>query len=185
MDHLEKLKNVLDKPIVLVGLMGSGKSRIGSALAHTLGLEFYDTDRVVEKKAGYTINEIFKFDGERKFRSVEKNTVLEILNKGVSVIATGGGAVTNDGIPEALNKQAYTVWLKTDIQELARRLSVSKDRPLLRDRDIASVLEEMLAKRQMYYEQASITFDTTGLQVAASVEGVIKGLWHFLKKDIL
>ncbi len=181
MSEIFALKSVIKKPVVLVGLMGSGKTKLGRKLADLLELEFYDTDRLIEEKAGRTVQEIFQHDGEAKFRVVEKKTMLEIIDKGICVIASGGGAVTNEGVIEALKQKAVTVWLKAEACELAKRLIHAHDRPLLKKGNPAEVLQELADKRAPLYAQADITVETGGLTPEQAMDGLIKGLCGFLK----
>lgn len=175
------LSKALVKPIVLVGLMGSGKSKLGRKLASLLEIDFYDTDRVIEEKAGRSVQEIFTHDGEAKFRTVEKKTILELLDKGICVIASGGGSVTNEGVIEALKERATTIWLKADPDQLAKRLENAQDRPLLKSGKPEDVLKTLAEKRAPLYEQADLTIETNGLSADQASTMLIKGLYAFLK----
>jgi shikimate kinase len=177
---MNALRQALKKPVMLVGLMGSGKTRLGTKLAHALDLDFHDTDRLIEAKAGYTINEIFEKEGEPKFRAVEKKTVLELLDMGPRIIAGGGGAIMNEGVLDVLKQKAVTVWLKADIGDLAHRLRAAQNRPLLKDRKVEDVLRDMIVRREPFYSQADITVSTTGLMPPEAFAGLIKGLYGFL-----
>ncbi len=179
--EIEACEKALKKPVVLVGLMGSGKTRVGTNLAHLLKLEFFDTDRLIEAKAGYTINEIFENDGEPKFREVERKTILDLLDKGPCIIAAGGGTIMNEGVPEALKQKAITIWLKTDINELAHRLRNAHNRPLLKSGDPKEILAALAKKREPFYAQADVTVKTAGMQPADTALQLIKALCGFLK----
>ncbi len=179
--EIPALRAALKKPVVLVGLMGSGKSKLGRKLADLLTVEFYDTDKLIEEKARRTVQEIFQQDGEPKFRAVEKKTVLETLDKGVCVIASGGGAVTGEGVIDVLKQKAVTVWLKAEACELAKRLIHTHDRPLLKKGDPEQVLKELGEKRAPLYAQADITIETGGLTADQAMPLLIKGLYGFLK----
>jgi shikimate kinase len=179
--EISAIRAALRKPIVLVGMMGSGKSRLGRRLAGALEIEFYDTDKLIEEKAGRTVQEIFQQDGEPKFRAVEKKTVIEMLDKGPCVIASGGGAVTNEGVIEALKQKAVTVWLKAEACELAKRLIHAHDRPLLKQGKPEEVLKDLAAKREPLYAQADITVETGGLSPDQAMPHLIRGLYRFLK----
>ena len=183
--EITALHAALKKPIVLIGLMGSGKSKLGRKLASILEIEFFDTDRVIEEKAGRPVSEIFAHDGEPKFRAVEKKTILELLDKGICVIASGGGAVTNEGVIEALKEKAITIWLKADPDELAKRLENAQDRPLLKGGKPEDVLKTLAEKRAPLYEQADLTIETNGLAPEQASAKLIKGLCAFLKTDTL
>jgi shikimate kinase len=179
-EMIETLRRTLTRPVMLVGLMGSGKTRLGRALAGVLQIEFYDTDRLIEQKAGASINEIFTEHGEQKFRDVERKTVLELLDKGACVIAGGGGAIMNEGVLEALKARAVTIWLKADIKDLLNRLRHAKDRPLLKGGDPEEILKKLAEKREPFYSQADIIFES-GMAMPEAVSCLIKGLYGFLK----
>ena len=181
MDMKETLKNALDQPIVLIGMMGSGKSRLGQALAHALEIEFYDSDALVEARAGRSIPEIFEEFGEEKFRQAECNVILELLQKGPCVIGTGGGAVTTSGVLEAIKGGAVTVWLQADIEVIMKRVAENENRPLLRTDDPEAKVRELMQAREGLYSQASIHFDTSQGDPHVLVKALIKLLCEYLK----
>jgi shikimate kinase len=175
------LRDALVKPVVLIGLMGSGKSRLGRKVASILSIDFYDSDRVIEEKAGRTVSEIFSNDGEEKFRAVEKKTILELLEKGLCVIASGGGSVINEGVIQTLKQRAVTIWLKADPEELVKRLEYAHDRPLLKSGKPEDVLRSLAEKRAHLYAQADIVIETNNLSSDQATTKLIKGLYAFLK----
>ncbi len=149
----------LTKPIVLIGMMGAGKTHIGSMLARELELDFYDTDRLIETKAGMPVADIFDMFGEPKFRDSEHKTIADLLkSKGPCVIATGGGAVTNAKTLEILKRDSLTIWLDMDLETLWERVQRSKTRPLLYADAPKEKLETLLNTRRPLYEQAHIHF---------------------------
>ncbi|MCE9519868.1 MAG: NAD-dependent epimerase/dehydratase family protein [Verrucomicrobia bacterium] len=156
--------------IVLIGLMGSGKSAVGRLAAQSLGFEFVDTDQMIVSSAGKTIPEIFASEGEAGFRARETAILRSLIGRQRHVIATGGGIVTQpDNLP-LLQQLGFVVWLNADIEILRRRTSRSHDRPLLRTADPAAVLRELFAARAPLYESASelkITTDDLSLEDAA------------------
>ena len=154
----------LKKPIVFVGLMGCGKTAIGTMLAKEVGVDFIDTDRVVEQMADATISEIFARDGEDFFRHVEQRTICRILKKREGkglVVATGGGAFMNDKTRECVKNTAISLWLKADVEVLLERVSRNKKRPLLAGKDRRKVLENLIEKRYPVYEKADIIITST------------------------
>lgn len=151
--------NYLNKPIVLIGMMGAGKSYIGSALAKHFDVEFSDSDKIVEQRAGCSVSEIFERFGEEKFREAEKNAILNLLDKPPHVIATGGGAVTTLSTLEAIKKQAVSVWLNVELEILLERVSGRKTRPLLKNVDVEKKLSKLLHERIGLYRQADIQLD--------------------------
>lgn len=180
-DHNENtLRRSLQKPLVLVGMMGSGKSHIGRLLAARLGLDFYDTDSLVEERAGRSMSEIFETFGEMKFREAEKNAVWDSLERGPCVIATGGGAVTNPDSLAAIKGRGVSIWLKAPVSELLERIGQCGNRPLLQQDDPGAVLERLLEARRPLYEQADIMLETGGESADHVAENAIKSLCAYL-----
>ncbi len=122
----------MNKNIVLLGMMGAGKSTLGKIVAKKLNLEFLDTDLNIEKKNLMTINQIFETKGESFFRNEEEKEVLQVLKKKNCVIALGGGAFLNNLIREKILKSCLSVWLEIDIKILSERLKSNNKRPLLK-----------------------------------------------------
>src|SRR5262249_38115527 len=129
-DKVQKLTNLLDRPIVLVGLMGAGKSTVGRRLARRLGLPFVDSDIAIEEASGASSADLFERYGEHDFRDGERRLVARLVNGEVRVIATGGGAFMDPRTRELLNERAITVWLDAPIDVLAERTSRRDNRPL-------------------------------------------------------
>src|SRR5438034_7005990 len=146
----------LDRPVVLVGLMGVGKSTVGRRLARRLGLPFVDSDAEIEDAAGYSAAEIFERFGERDFRDGERRLVARLIDGKVRVIATGGGAFIDSRTRKLLNERAITVWLDAPVDILAERTSRRDTRAQLRDGDPKAVLERLAAERRPSYEEAHI-----------------------------
>jgi shikimate kinase len=173
----------LKKPIVLIGMMGSGKSTIGRRLAGTLKIDFHDSDSIIEEQTGQSIPEIFSRDGESAFRQHEQEVILNQLTKGLCVISTGGGAIMNPVILSAIKAKAISIWLKADISEILRRVGKSKKRPLLQTVDPEKTLSDLLRDRGSFYNQADITIDTTGGNINLIVPEIIKTLSDKYKAD--
>lgn len=142
---------------MLVGLMGSGKSRVGMELARLLKLPFIDSDKEIERAAGMTIPEIFERFGEREFREGEKKVVLRLLSGGAKVLASGGGAFINPDIRAAVKERAVSVWLKASLETLVERTSRTDHRPLLKGVDKAEKLRQLMDARYPVYAEADIT----------------------------
>ena len=166
--------------IVLVGLMGSGKSAVARRLA-TEGIVLFDTDRLVERNAGYTVREVFARDGEDAFRQMESDVLAECLaTQENAVVAAAGGAVVRASNRDALNTaraagRAWVVWLRTDPAELARRVARGGHRPLLDD-DPEGTLVRLDAEREPHYRAvADAVVDTTGLSLDEVTERVLCG----------
>jgi shikimate kinase len=146
----------LDRPVVLVGLMGVGKSTVGRRLARRLGLPFVDSDSAIEDAAGYSPAEIFERYGEQDFRDGERRLVARLVEGEVRVIATGGGAYVDPKTRELLNKRAITIWLDAPVDILADRTSRRDTRAQLRNGDPKATLERLSEERRASYQQAHI-----------------------------
>ena len=146
-----------DRPIVLVGLMGVGKSTVGRRLARRLGLAFVDSDSAIEDAAGgASAAEVFELYGETEFREGERRLVARLVEGERRVIATGGGAFVDPTTRELLKAQAVTVWLDAPVEILAERTGRRDSRPLLRDGDRAATLARLDRERRPYYAEADI-----------------------------
>ena len=153
---MTQLGERLDRPVVLVGLMGVGKSTVGRRLAKRLGLSFVDSDAEIEDAAGYPAAEIFERYGEQDFRDGERRLVARLIEGAVRVIATGGGAYIDPRTRKLLNERAITVWLDAPVDILAERTSRRDTRAQLRNGDPRAVLERLAEERRPSYEEAHI-----------------------------
>lgn len=144
------------RPIVLVGLMGVGKSTIGRKLATRLGIDFVDADHEIEAAAGLSISEIFEKYGEDHFRDGERRVIARLIDGQVKVIATGGGAFMNAATRTLILDKAITIWIDADIRILAERVSRRDTRPLLKGKDPKSVLSSLAELRNPIYRLAPI-----------------------------
>jgi shikimate kinase len=151
-----RLADRLDRPIVLVGLMGAGKSTVGRRLAKRLGLPFVDSDDAIEDAAGYSAAEIYERYGEKDFRDGERRLVARLVDGSVRVIATGGGVYVDPGTRKLLNERAITVWLDAPVDILTDRTGRRDTRPLLRNADRKGTLERLSEERGPAYAEAHI-----------------------------
>ena len=159
---VQKLTSLLDRPIVLVGLMGAGKSTVGRRLAKRLGLPFVDSDVAIEEASGSKTAELFERYGEHDFRDGERRLVARLVEGDVRVIATGGGAFNDPRTRDILNKRAITVWLDAPVEVLAERTSRRNNRPLLKKGDPAEILGRLADERRGFYAEAQIHVRTNG-----------------------
>lgn len=164
------------RTIVLVGLMGVGKSTVGRRLAARLGLPFVDADKEIEDAADLTIPEIFERFGEDAFRDGERRVIQRLLDGTPRVIATGGGAFMNDETRALILEKATAVWLDADIDTLVQRVGRRDGRPLLKDKDPNEVLTELARVRNPIYAQAPIRVKSRPLPHEATVEAILKAL---------
>ncbi len=155
----------ISRPIVLVGLMGAGKTNIGRNIAEDFGLDFCDSDDIIENIAGMPISTIFELYGEPQFRKIEAREISKLLDGMTKIISTGGGAFCQEKTRNIINARALSVWLKATPETLAGRISNIETRPLLKGKDPVQVLTALSAERQPHYQQAELTVDTEGLSL--------------------
>jgi len=166
-----------DRPLVLVGLMGAGKSTIGKRLAARLHLPFVDADQEIERAAGLTISEIFERFGEKEFRDGERRVIGRLIDGRPKVIATGGGAFMQEETRELILSRAIAIWLDADIEVLAERVGRREGtRPLLRNRDPREALAELAAIRNPIYALAPVRVRSQPLPHDATVDSILKAL---------
>jgi shikimate kinase len=169
------------RSIVLVGMMGVGKSSIGRRLAARLGVPFVDADAEIEKAAGMSIADIFARHGEADFRSGEARVIARLLDGGPQVLATGGGAVMNADTRAAIKAKGVSIWLSAEFDVLMRRINKRKnDRPLLQTADPAATLRELLVAREPVYAQADLTVQSREVPHDAIVSEIMTALAAFL-----
>jgi shikimate kinase len=169
------------RSIVLVGMMGVGKSSIGRRLAARLGVPFVDADAEIEKAAGMSIADIFARHGEVDFRSGEARVIARLLDGGPQVLATGGGAVMNADTRTAIKVKGVSIWLSAEFEVLMRRINKRKnDRPLLQTADPAATLRELLVAREPVYAQADLTVQSREVPHDAVVSEIMTALTAFL-----
>lgn len=162
--------------LVLVGLMGVGKSTIGRRLAARLGLPFVDADEEIEKAAGMTIQDIFDRHGEPAFRDGERRVIARLIDGSRKVVATGGGAFVNDQTRALILGKATAIWLDADIDLLVNRVSRRDGRPLLKGRNPREVLTRLAEERSAFYAQAPIRVMSTDSPHDATVEAIIEAI---------
>jgi shikimate kinase len=148
------------RTIVLVGLMGAGKTKIGRRLAVRLNLPFFDSDNEIEAAAGETIEEIFRNRGEDVFRDGERRVILRLLQQSPHVLATGGGAFMDPATRAAIAKRGVSVWLRADLDVLLARVSRRTNRPLLQTSDPRAVLADLITRRHPVYAEADLVIDS-------------------------
>ena len=164
------------RSVVLVGMMGSGKSSIGRRLASRLGLPFVDADSEIEKAAGMTIAEIFATHGEPYFRAGEARVIARLLEGGPQVLATGGGAFMNVDTRAGIRAKGVSVWLRATLEVLSRRIKRRGDRPLLKNADPAETLRRLIEERYPVYAEADITVESRDVPHDTIVDEIVLGL---------
>lgn len=169
------------KTIVLVGLMGSGKTSIGRRLSKRLELPFYDSDHEVEAAAGCPIKEILSVFGEEAFLSGEHRVINRLLDQPTHVLATGGGSLVNPNTQELVKEKAISVWLKADLETLVARVSRRNDRPMFTDGNQRETLETLIAERYPIYEKADIHVETLDEPTNVTVDRVIQEMSEYVR----
>jgi shikimate kinase len=164
------------RTVVLVGLMGAGKSSIGRRLAQRLGLPFIDADTEIEAAAGASIEEIFAQHGEAAFRDGERRVIARLLHGPTQVLATGGGAFMDPSTRALIRDRAVSLWLRAELAVLLARVGRRGNRPLLKAGDPRAVLERLIAERHPVYAEADITVDTLDGPPEATLERVLAAL---------
>jgi shikimate kinase len=164
------------RSVVLVGMMGAGKSTIGRRLAARLRLPFLDADTEIEAAAGMTIADIFEIHGEPHFRDGEARVIARLLEAGPSVLATGGGAFMREETRSRIRKKAVSIWLKADADIIMKRVKRRADRPLLRTADPAATIGRLIDERHPLYQLADITVASRDVLHEKIVEECIAAL---------
>jgi shikimate kinase len=145
------------RSVVIVGLMGAGKSTIGKRVAQMLGLGFVDADSEIETASRMTIPELFERYGEPEFRDLERRVIKRILRSGPRVLATGGGAFMNETTRKAISRAGISVWLKAELDVLMERVSRKSNRPLLKTADPRATMQKLMDDRYPVYALADLT----------------------------
>jgi shikimate kinase len=169
------------KSIVMVGLMGCGKSAVGRRLAAKLGLAFIDADEEIERAAGKSIEDIFAEHGEAHFRDGERKVIARLLRSGPQVLATGGGAFMSDETRQAIAESGISVWLQADLPVLMRRVAKRDNRPLLKTDDPEAVMRELMDTRYPVYAKADITVESRDVPHDTIVADILERLARVLQ----
>ena len=173
----------LTKPIVMVGLMGAGKTSVGRALARHLGIPFIDSDKEIEKAAGCSVVDIFSMYGEQEFRRVEEKVIERIIDTPplIKVISTGEGAFITESVRQTVLEKATTIWLKADLDLLVKRTGFRNTRPQLLNTDSHEILAQLIKERYDTYALADITVETSDENIHKTLAKVLSAIEN--KKD--
>jgi shikimate kinase len=171
------------RSLVLVGLMGAGKSTVGRRLAQALKLPFRDADHEIEAAAGMTIHDIFAIHGEDHFRDGERRVIARLLQEGPMVLATGGGAFMNEETRQAVAEHGISIWLKADLDVLMRRVRKRATRPLLQNPDPEGTMRRLMEERYPVYATADITIDSHESPHDRVVADIVKVLTDWFEKE--
>jgi shikimate kinase len=164
------------RSIVLIGLMGAGKTAVGRRLANRLDLPFIDADTEIEVAAGASVSEIFAEHGEAYFRQGERKVIARLLEGGPQVLATGGGAYMNADTRAAIKKHGLSIWLKADLKVLLKRVGRRSSRPLLTGDDPEKLMKKLMEQRYPIYAEADVTVESRDVPHEVIVSAVIDAL---------
>jgi shikimate kinase len=164
------------RSLVLIGLMGAGKSAIGRRLAKRLALDFVDADKEIEAAAGMSINDIFADHGEAYFRDGERRVIARLLSEGPFVLATGGGAFMNGQTRREISANGLAIWLRAELDILLERVSRRDTRPLLKTGDPREIMRALMDERYPVYAQADITVESRDVPHEVIVEEIVQAL---------
>lgn len=176
-----KIKIELDKPIVMVGLMGAGKTSVGRALARNLGIPFVDSDKEIEKAAGCSVVDIFAMYGEKEFRRVEEKVIERLIETPplVKVISTGEGAFITDAVREMVLNKALSVWLRADLELLVKRTNFRQTRPQLLNTNSREILAQLIKERYDTYALANIMVETRDENIHKTLNKVLGAIEQY------
>ncbi len=169
-----------ERAVVLVGMMGAGKSTVGRRLALRLGLPFLDADTEIENAAAMTIPEIFETHGEPHFRDGEARVIARLLEGGAKVLATGGGAFMRAETRDRIRGKAVSMWLEADADVILRRVKRRADRPLLKTADPAGTIARLIEERHPVYRAADITIASRDVPHEKIVDECVAALHDYL-----
>ena len=181
----DKLKLDLDRPIVMVGLMGAGKTSVGRALARKLGVPFVDSDKEIEAAAGCSVVDIFSMYGEAEFRRVEQRIIARLMETPplVKVISTGEGAFITPAVREMVTGRALTIWLKAGLDLLVKRTNFRDTRPQLLHADSRKILAQLINERYSTYALADITVETRDESLRKTLGKVIRVIEQYTNEN--
>ena len=174
----------VDRSIVLVGLMGAGKTCIGRRLAARLGLAFTDADSEIEEAAGCSIEDYFAQHGEAAFRDGERRVIKRLLSGAPQVVSTGGGAFMDAGTRAEIRAHGVSLWLRADLELLLKRTGRRNNRPLLKRGDPREILDRLIRERYPVYAEADVVVDSADGPPDVTVERSARGLEAWLKGDL-
>lgn len=177
-DLNEEYEDFIDRPIVMVGLMGAGKTSVGRALARRLGIPFVDSDKEIEAAAGCSVVDIFSMYGEEEFRRVEQRVIERLLDTppALKVISTGEGAFITPAVREMVLARALSVWLRADLDLLVKRTNSRDTRPQLLNADSRKILGQLIDERYKTYALADITVQTRDENLRKTLAKVLNAI---------
>ncbi len=181
--HQSTINITLNSPIILVGLMGCGKSAIGKRLAAKLSVPFKDSDTIIADKEKSSITNIFLQKGEAYFRQLERDVLHHLMqDQSPQIIATGGGAFINEETRKIMLKESTVIWIDAKLDTLLRRVSRKKTRPLLEQGDKATILKDLIEKRYPIYAKAHLRVESTDVPHEVTLNNTIQTIQDFYEQ---
>jgi shikimate kinase len=180
-EHISELLH--GRSVVLVGMMGAGKTAVGRRLATALEMRFVDSDREIQAASGMPIADLFDRYGEAEFRNLERRVIHRILKERPVVLATGGGAFQDEATRQVARSTGVTIWLKADLEVLFERVSRRSYRPLLKSGNPRQVLARLMSEREPIYELADLTIRTADQPLSIVVDHTAERLYDHLRKQ--
>ncbi|MEL6360644.1 MAG: shikimate kinase [Pseudomonadota bacterium] len=172
------------RTIVLVGMMGVGKTTVGRRLAPRLGLPFKDADQEIEAASGMSVGDLFEAHGEESFRAGEAQVIRRLVTGPPIVLATGGGAFVNESTRQVVKDHAVSVWLRADVDTIVQRATRRPTRPLLKNGDPKQIISRLLKEREVFYSQADLSVDSAKGPHARTVEKIVDAIAAYTKVEL-
>jgi shikimate kinase len=172
----------IDRPVALVGMMGAGKTTVGRRLAAALDLPFHDADAEIEQAAGMSVSDLFARHGEPSFRRGEAQVIERLLSGPPIVLATGGGALTNESTRKLVRDRSISIWIRADVATLVKRATRRSTRPLLKNGDPTEIIARLLDERAPFYAQADIIVESNVGSHARTVSTILDSLASHLNQ---
>ncbi len=174
---------IQQKTILLIGLMGCGKTSVGKRLARLLDMKFVDADSEIEKAAGLSVSDIFKLYGEEEFRAGERRVMKRLLEGKPKIIASGGGAFMSEETRKIAKEHALTLWLKADLEVLAERTGGKSHRPLLAEGNVVEKLKKLIDERYGTYALADVTVKSQNEHPQKTANRALRKITNYLEKQ--
>ena len=170
------MRLILSKSVVLIGMMGTGKSTVGKTLSKKLGLLFSDSDKMIEQFTGKSIVQIFKDSGEAHFRNVEEKIFCELLERDPHIISSGGGTILSVRSRQFISDSSYSIWLKSDGDKILSRINKKSERPLLSTGNSKDILNQKLLERKKFYSKADFHLENAGIPIESLIIQITENL---------
>tara|TARA_S200000501_G_scaffold282121_1_gene266264 strand:- start:9 stop:548 length:540 start_codon:yes stop_codon:yes gene_type:complete len=170
------MKQILSKSVVLIGLMGTGKSTVGRTLSKQLGVLFSDSDKKIEQLSGKSVEKIFKESGEAHFRSLEEKVFCDLFERDPHIISSGGGTILSARSRQFIADCSYSIWLKSDREKILSRIKKRSERPLISRGNPKNILKQKLIERKKFYNKADFHLENADISIQALITQIIEKL---------